>query len=105
MEQIEGIDVDTLTEAAKVWTGSEVSGSPNRDDARVTERFGGDLSRRLLAVLKQIDDDAYGSDARHRAQSVEEMAAIVARDLRAKYPNAPDDLLNVFGNCYAFDYR
>jgi hypothetical protein len=94
-----------LIDAVRCWTGWGDSALPNRNDARLLERFGREKGTALLSEIKVLEDDFYLSDAYLVAVDIQDMAKRCGEDFKRKRPEVVEEIVNAFVWCYTFDYK
>lgn len=105
MAEINASTPSELVEAVQLFAGWGRSGVPDRDEGRVTARFGTERGRVLLEQIRVLEDDFYRSDAHLVARSPSDMASKSAADFRASHPQAAREIIDVFVWCYTYDYK
>ena len=71
----------------------------------MVEQFGKDVAVDLLPIVKALEDDFYGSEARHRAPTLKEMGDQAASEFRLRHPEISEDAVQALAWCYTYDYR
>jgi hypothetical protein len=94
-----------LIEAVRIWTGWGQSLMPTRNDKRLVEHFGEEVSAKLLVLIKSLEEDFYTSDARLVAANLPEMETLASEQFRRRHPMVADDIVKAFAWCYAFDFK
>jgi hypothetical protein len=92
-------------EAIVVWSGWGRDSHPSRNDDALVERFGVEFARKILPVVRELENDFYESDARFTAADLVEMARVSAEQFMKKHPEVPDRAVRAFAWCYTFDYK
>ena len=98
-------DPDLVSEAIVLWLGFRIVPWPKRDESRVSERFGAEVANDLLPAVRELEDEFYESDARHKAADVEVMGEQASAEFRAAYPNLSDDAVAALAWAYTFDFK
>jgi hypothetical protein len=94
-----------LIEAMHLWTGWGQYAGPNRNNARVTARFGPDKGNVLLKQVRSLAADFYSSSAPHIARNTNELVTLSVADFRRTHPDVPTDIVDALVWCYTCDYR
>ena len=98
-------DPDLVSEAIVVWLGFRIVPWPQRDESRVVERFGVDRAIPLLPIVRALEDEFYGSDARHQASDVKAMGEQASAEFRVEHPELSDDAVTALAWAYTFDFK
>ena len=99
------MDPTVLSTAIIVWTGWGETNSPSRDEARLLDRFGSEVTVELLPTIRQLEDEFYASDARHVVADLKEMGDRAATQFRSKHPEISEEAIQALAWCYTFDYK
>lgn len=105
MVKMSELDSPELKEAVQLWTGWGFSAMPNRNDKRLSDRFGNEIAAKLLPLIKSLEADFYSSDAKLVAANLEEMGKLASEQFKHKYPKVADEIVAAFAWCYTFDFR
>ncbi len=105
MVKIEEIEPSLIVEAVIVWTGWGRGMMPNREDSLLFKHFGKAVTATLLPIIKSLEDDFYSSDARFKADNIQEMGELSSAQFRKKHPEIADEIVSAFAWCYTFDFR
>ena len=99
------MDPTVLSTAIIVWTGWGETNSPSRDEARLLDRFGSEVTVELLPTIRQLEDEFYASDARDVVADLKEMGDRAATQFRSKHPEISQEAIRALRWCYTFDYK
>ncbi len=105
MVEINGLNSSRLVEAVHLWTGWGHSEMPNRNDQRLADHFGSEVSAKLLPLIKSLESDFYLSDARLIAPNLQEMGRLASGQFKQKHPKVSDEIVKAFAWCYTFDFK
>jgi hypothetical protein len=100
-----GVDSRVVSDAVVVWTGFGSAPSPSRDEQRLTDRYGRELSRELLPALKSLEDEFYSSDAKTNAPTLVAMGEQASAAFRVLHPEISDEAVRALAWCYTFDFK
>jgi hypothetical protein len=105
MEEMNNFNSPELIEAVQLWTGWGQGVAPNRNDQRLVDRFGKDVTARLLPLIKFLEDDFYSSDARFVAPNLQEMEKLASEQFKRKHPGIAGEIVRAFAWCFTFDFK
>ena len=58
-----------------------------------------------MALVRQLVDDFYSSDAHYLAADLKEMAEIASAQFRMKHRELAEEAVQALAWCYTFDYK
>ena len=96
---------DQVSDAIVTWTGKGAFAWPHRDDARILARFGPVEGDELLALVRELYDEFYASDARLTAPDLADMGNMASVEFSSKYPHVKPSAVDALAWCYTFDYK
>jgi hypothetical protein len=105
VERVDPSDPATVSRAIVVWSGWGETRWPARDDARLAERFGGDVAPLLISRIRPLEDDFYSSNADVTSPAPGQMGETAASEFRARHPELSEDAVQAFAWCYTWDYK
>jgi hypothetical protein len=95
---------DEVSDAIVTWTGKGAFAWPHLDDLRILARFGPVHGDELLALVRELYDEFYASDAR-LTPDLPEMGKMASAAFRRKYPRVKSSAVDALAWCYTFDYK
>jgi hypothetical protein len=98
-------DAKTVSDAIVTWTGWGESSWPARDEQRIKDRFGENLSEDLVPILHRLERDFYESDAHLSASDLSDMGRLAGTRFRKMHPELSDEAVEALTWCYVFDYK
>ena len=99
------IDSSLLSEAVVIWTGWSVTQRPLREEARLVQKYGSELTAELLPQLRRLEDSFYASDARFTVADLNTMGDVAASHFRVRHPGISEDAVRALKWCYTYDFR
>jgi hypothetical protein len=104
MEKIDANDAARISEALVIWVGPIPSNGYD-PKAALTERFGAAAAAELARVARALEDEFFGSQARHVAADLQEMHRRAFADFKRKHPEISDEAVHALAASYTFTYK
>jgi hypothetical protein len=98
-------DQTLVSRAIVVWTGWGDTTSPVRDETRLVEQFGSEITVELLPQIREVESRFYSSNARLTTSDVTEMGEVAAEDFRGNNPGFSEEAVQALTWCYTFDFK